>query len=745
MLRNSESILKNGDNIFKSQAVDSYLNMSSRCTQYMRLTTDGITVSDPLNVYYKTPTAVLKCTYTTDLTNTSINFPLSADNCVKPYYLCGNLNSVTSFCTYQSGIDAKWSGNLSCALSQFPNLECAYLDNRETDFNNDISNTTFPRNLKVFKMYDKGIQGDLTTVENIGSIECWRLYYTLFSGNFHDIDFGGSLCCTCIQYGGASLSVNVESLIDNNSGYTHSYIYQSPGLAYCADTIDISNLTCLDWYGAYAGAKGTWGIPDFNTGMTTFSTTSCCVSADLTNWDISDTQMTCFNMYNMYGNVGKLCGSLSGWTTPSTLQTFALNYARDVTDVKTDWVTDSPNLRNLTLSQMGALSGDVTTWIIPTGLTGLAIYYTQLTGNLEEFDFPVGIASLQMRYNCFTGTLADIGLPSGSSQYYLDGNYFDGNVADLILYPAQTYVSVTCNPNVYLDLNTPMDTCNLYSLQIGKISGITGSFNNLTIGTPLQYLYMCYTPIESDMNELDINNLRYLYANYTSLSQDITPMFTGSTPNLDAVCLNGNPDLSGDTTNWQLDCASRLLLQGPNSLSGRFCHACPYCMNFSSTDISSCIETDFDFSVRSYNISLFSSCVQGNLSGITLYYPNIYQFVINSNPDVYGANCFTNDIFINRKNFGRSYVTLFYYSIGDYVTGTAEVLGDLGTYSGDASGMDLTEEQVNNLVAGTDWNNSGTNTPWSERSKIYWMKNACISSSSTTKRYSTFNINYSYN
>ena len=742
MLRNCNTILKNGDNVFKSQVVESYLNMNSCCVQYVRLDTDGITPSNTLSVFYQTPTAVLKCTFDTDLTYCGVNFPLSVDNCVKPYYFCGNLGSVTSFCTYQNSTNGKWSGNLNCALSQFPNLECAYLDNRETDFNNDISNTEFPRNLKVFKMYDRGIQGDLTTVKNIGSIECWRLYYTPFSGNFHDIDFGGKLCCTCIQYAGASLSVNVESLLNNNTGYTHSFVYQSPGLAYCADNVDISNLTYLDWYGSYANAKGTWGVPDFNTGMTRFAITSCCTHADITNWDISNTQMNCYHMYNQYGNIGTISGSISGWTMPSTLVTFSLNYARGVTDVPTDWSGNTPNLNSLTLSQMCLLSGDVTTWILPTGLTALQFYYTELCGNLENFDFPPNVNSLQMRTSCFTGNLADINFPTSASQYYFDGNNLSGNVADVSIHSSLSTIDFSANPNVYLDLNTPLNTCNISYLRLACISGITGSFNNLTLGNNTQQLIFCYTPIESCLNDLDRNCVRYIYMNNSSLSQDVTDWFSGNTTNLYAVCMHNNPDLSGDTTNWDFNNVCQMLFQN-TALSGRLCHVCPYCMNISQTNINSCIDTDLDFSVKGYNLTLNNTCLQGCLTGTSLYYPNVYQFVIHSNPNIYGANCFSNEIFANRGNFGRPYVYISYSSIGDYVTGATESLGDLGTYAGDPSGMDLTEAQVNNLVAGTDYTGGGSNTPWTERNKIWWMKNACVSSSSTTLRYSQFNIGYS--
>jgi hypothetical protein len=67
-------------------------------------------------------------------------------------------------------------------------------------------------------------------------------------------------------------------------------------------------------------------------------------------------------------------------------------------------------------------------------------------------------------------------------------------------------------------------------------------------------------------------------------------------------------------------------------------------------------------------------------------------------------------------------------------------LGDVGTYVGNA--WNLTEEQVNNLYAGTDYNGTGTNVLWTSKQKIYWMKKAKVSSTNNTLRYAVFYFYY---
>ena len=746
MLRNGDYIIKNSESIFKSQVVDSYLNSNSCCLHYPQIRTSGATASDPLYAYYETPTEVLKTTISSDGVHyLCFGNPASGCNaCVKNYYFCGNMDSVECMCLYQNNyLDGEYSGNFSCSISQFPQIKCVNYGLREVDFNEDISGTYLPPSLISLCLYDCGIQGDLTTVENFGCIEEFRICRTQFTGNLHEIEFN-NLQTTHIYYANAGLNIDINTLIDNNPSYTCSLICQTPGATLCADTLDISQLTYMDWYLPYTNVCGTLcNTLAFNTGMTRFALRSCCVNADISNWDISDTQMNYFMMYNQYGSNGYICGNISGWTVPSTTEYFLLDYARDVTAVPSDWATLTPNLRQLRLQQMQALSGDVTTWTFPeTSLLQLQFYYTELTGDLETITFPSGLTTLHLRYSNFTGDIANIVLPSGTSQYYLEGNCLSGNVSDMTITGTQNYLNLGDNPDVYWDLSTPFDTCNIYFLNLRYLSGVTGSFSNLTIQNALQYLCLDYTPVESSLNDLDLNSVRYLNLRCSSLSQDATNFLTGGTSNLYTVCMDSNPNLSGDTTNWDVADVNTLNLCN-TALSGRLCSTNPFCFSIACTDICSCIDTDLCFASNSYNVSMQQSKVQGCLSGTSLNYSNIYQFLAYSNPDLYGANDFTDLMFVNRGNFGRSYVLLQYQSIGDNVTGTTEQLGDLGTYGGDPSGMDLTEAQVNNLVAGIDYDGGGSNTPWDSKEKIWWMKNACVSSSSTVRRYSQFTISYS--
>jgi hypothetical protein len=58
---------------------------------------------------------------------------------------------------------------------------------------------------------------------------------------------------------------------------------------------------------------------------------------------------------------------------------------------------------------------------------------------------------------------------------------------------------------------------------------------------------------------------------------------------------------------------------------------------------------------------------------------------------------------------------------------------NVGTYTGNIN--NLTEDQINNLSNGLDYTGSGTNTPWTQKEKVWILVNLNISSTNSTKRY----------
>ena len=739
MIKNACGVLKNGDKIFKSQVVDSYLRTNTTGIIYLSTYVTGLTTSAPLYTYNQTPSGTIKCTYTNDPTF-MMCFPATGEGSQKFQYFCGNLEGVRYMCPYTSNNVGRFGGDLPKFASQFPNLDYLDMAYQEVGFNQNISYSSFLESLRVFYLIDRRIQGDVATVCGIENVECWKLNYTALCGNFHGIKTT-ALKSLCASYTPSTLKFDFNCLSANNPNYTYSYLNNVQGAQMCADTMNIENFIYVNRYTPVNMVKGNFSNWCFNTDLTYYCTAFKCVQGDLTNWNIPETKVTTFNIYNQGHSVGvDIGGSLSGWTMPSTLEYFSLSQTRKVTSIPNDY-SGSPNLCEITMNHLPALSGDITTFIFPNNMNQLMFTDTQMCGNLENFVFPTGVTSPQLVCNNFTGNLSGITLPSNALNIYLHYNCLSGNVADFVMPPGVHNVNLS-NENknkgtIYLDLNKTFDTKNICNLTLNNMTGVTGSFSNMTVGNALLNLYMCNSNISADLNKLDLNKIQLLALHSSNICQDITPMFTGTT-NVCLLCICQNPHLSADTTNWQVD-KIQCFVANNTALSGRLCHSKPYWMNIQYTDICSCIDTDFNLSGNSYYITMNNAKLQGNLSNVNLNYNNIQQFYINNNSNVCGANEFANKIFINRKNFYRPNTSLYWHSIGDNVTGETEILGDLGTWDGDT--WDLTEAQVNHLAAGTNYDGEGTNIPWDSKQKIYWMKNA-LNQGSVTKRYVCFYICY---
>ncbi len=734
MLKN-DYILKNDENVFKSQVVDSYLKINTAGNVYFYTTLSGLTEGTSVSMYYQTPTATIKKTCSTN-GSASFTFLGTSETSYKNIYFCGDLDAVMCIYPFAQCNDGKYTGDFVCFINQFPNATKICMNSKEANFNQDISYSQIPKNIDYFGLYDCGILGDIATIKNIGNVKCWCLNNTRnLTGNFHDIDFNGKLLCTAMSHV-SNISVNLNCLIDNNPNYVYSYQNDTPNTTLCADTADVSNLKYIHWYLPYDTAKGDFTDWSFNTGLTTFYLFSC-IGGDIENWNISDTKVSQF-VLNGWG-LSKVSGDTSEWSFPNETTYICLNSLEHLCCIPADYSNTSLNL--LYLSCLPALSGDVTTYVFPVGHTpSVIVNCTSLSGNLENAsNILSGRTTVSLRSSKFTGNLGSISIYTGTTNLTLNCNCLSGNVSDFSFTNCLTNLNLGGNPNVYLDLNTSFDTKNLYCLYLNNISGITGSFNNMTVGNNLRVLCLDCTNIYSDITELNLNNICILLLRYTSLSQDVTSMFTGIT-NVCDLNMEFNLNLSGDTSNWEVDNMGTLKL-GNTKLCGRLKHACPYCLSIENTDISSCIDVDWDLSQRSYYIYAYHSSLQGNLANVTLNYACIYNFSVYTNPNLYGATAFANKIFDERKSFTRTSTSLQFGGIGDSVTGTSETLGSLGTYSG--CEWNLTETEVNCLAAGKDYDGGGSNQCWDPKQKMYWVKNALVSEGSTTKRYPLCNIGYS--
>lgn len=752
MLKNgTDGILKNsdgsgGETIFKSQVINSYICTTSNGSLYTCMTLSGMEAGDCVSIFYASPTVcTCKISCTVDGTHTLYYYNSLGESSVKKIYFCGNLENVTSVTLRRQCTTGCYQGDMMCFMTQFPSLIRMDFSLTETDFNQSISNCTVPATLRYISQYDRGVQGDWSTVINSNCIDCWKLCYTSYSGEFCDINHD-NLTYLHLYYTPAPFQIYLPYLTAQSSLIDTCFFYPYGAYGDAAD-VDPSNITnCFFWNmltaNNFTGNVSGW---TFNTGLTGSFQLGACTEGDISNWNISETKLNsglaiCNTNYFTPPHMG---GSLSGWTIPTGVTSLSLHYLFCLTDVPSDYSAVN-NLTSMYFNYLPALSGNVDTWLFPdNNMNSFSVSCTALCGCVPYIIdnlLPTGLTYLQLNYSCFTGNLADINIPQNTYQFLLEGNNITGNVSDLDLTNKNSllYLELDNNPTMCWDLNTPYNTCNLIRLSLNNISGVTGSFNNLTVGSSLIQLCMYSTCcITADINELPLNNnISTLNIASSNVSQDVTAAFSG-TNNLDCLCIHSNFNLSADTSYWNVPNLTFFVAYN-TKICGRLCLACPYCAVFYSSCVQSCIEEDFDLSVRALYFCGFNNCMTGHLSGVSFNFSCICRFSVQGNTAISGTNEFTNYVFVNRKNFTRNPTCLNICNLADTVTGISEVLGDLGTYGGDPSGMDLSETQVNNLVCGLDYNGLGSNIPWDSKQKIYWFKNACCSSATTTKRYVGF-------
>ena len=784
MLRNNNIVLSNENKIFKSQVVDSYLETTDYYFNYY-ITTTGLTEDNPLKIALVGTTKTDKITYTTDRTNyyQSIN---TGNSDIKPFFVYGNLESVTQYnMTISYGRE---TGNMIEFLNQFPNLEIFSIF---SEFNEDLSYQSFPKKLKYLNINDTVVHGNINTIQKTESLEEIYIDNCDFSGDISTIEF--SNLRKLKLYYNWYLDCDIKKLMDNNPNLDYlsiNYITKMTGDVTNIDTSKLNYIYFYFYYNNNVGFIGDMSNWTFSSGLTYFymrnSQSNYGKTCDYTNYDFSNTQCTQITIYGQSVYEYKLTGDLSNWELPDTLTLLQLMFL-GITEIPSDMNT----LTNFTMQycdNVTSISG--TTFY--SGMTNFNIYNcTGVTDNFEDINLPDSITNLyvQTNYlmNCnidqytmptntitvsmsnntlFTGYLSGITFNSKVVTFYIGTTSVYGNIVGWYLPPTLRTLQIH-STDLYIDFDEgTWNTSGLTSLTMSTVSGITGDLSNfiigdflqtltwggnsfgtsnisdLVIGTGMRTFNLTNCDIGGDLSNFDIStptNLSTISINSCdNLTGDLTNWIPSGTTLFANLSIYNNDSLSGDTSNWNVNNAATLNLNTSN-FNGRLKHNNAYYVYIYNSNISSNIAEDFNLSNRCRYFYGYDAALTGSLSGVTLYY-SFYYFYVQNNSGLTGSDDFIDYIFINKKNFTYSAPRINISNIGDTVSGT-EQLGDIGTWpSGNT--YDLTEEQVNNLVDGTDYDGLGTNTVWTQAEKIYWMKYATISSTSSTRRYVNFQFTY---
>jgi hypothetical protein len=769
MIVNNGRILGNGGRIFRAQIVQSFVQLDSPYNNNVLFTLSGVTGANPFHLYHETPTGLTIYTYTTD-GSYNVFFGATGEYSFKEFYFAGDVTSLRSLEFYNQyvGYGFAYKGDLRRLLDQFPNLRSLKMNQTNntsynySQFNQDMGGTTFPQNIDIFRIADGTITGDINTMTNLDKVSDLELVQPQFTGN---LDSGFTnvirLSLDYLNY----LNGNINTIFTNNPNLNHLNLTQCPLMVCSATTLDVQRLNYLYLYLiSMPNVTGNISGWTFNTGLTTLSIyNNPYVEGDLTNWNIGNTKLNYFFIYDNQSSFPlntKFTGSLSGWTLPSTLTDFSLYFSSGITSVPISF-SGCSNLTSITFYSMISANQDINDFKFNNHLQNLSIYNfygkAKLYGNLNTVMLPTSLASFYIQNSKITGDIALI-IFSGSTnlqQVDLSQNYLTGNVVDMFIPNTMNYFIVGGNTGMTANFsNTPFvsgntvgvfHTKNLTQLNFSNLSGITGNLSNFIVDNPFGQLYInSNSNFNCDLSKLDLTKVQFFNAvQCPNLYGDLTNWLTGTTA-LYELDLSNDSMLSGDTTGWNVNGISSMRIEYTN-LSGKLKLNNVNWLIANNTKISSNIETDFNFSNQGYYVDLHNcGYVTGNLSGVTLGHLQ-YQFVLANCTGITGSNSFINYLFINRKNFGQNALYVDLQNTGEAVTGGTKMLGDTGTFPIGTGGTDqwnLTESQVNFLVAGLDYTGTGTSIPWTNGQKAYWMENAAISSINYNRRYIYYQIYY---
>lgn len=767
MIVNDSRILGNSGNIFKAQIVDSFVQLNSPYYNVLNFTLSGATTTNPFHVYYQTPSGITKYNYSYDGIY-GIGFTATNETSYKKFYFSGNLNSLTAIDFYNPYYynSALYKGDLSKLIDQFSNLnsfKMNYISNNYysySAFNQDISNAEFPVNLKTFHIADPTLTGNINTITNFDKVSELELVRVLFTGNLSSgFTNLSKLTLDYLSYLGGDLN----NIIINNPNLKHIDINYCPAIGGNATTLDVSKLNYIYLYMTnmpnITGNVSGW---TFSTGLTLFLIyNNQYMSGDISNWDFSNTKLSEFLFYgnqNYFQSTPQFYGNLSGWTLPNTINNFEIYFSTGITSIPTNY-SGNTNLTSIQMYATNNINQNINDFKFNNNMQNISFQYYygkgKLYGDVGTFVIPLSATSITFTNAHLTGNISLITFTPKLQYFGVNSNFLNGDVINVTIPTLLNYLDVGSNSGVTFTLSsTPyysgktvgvFHTKNMTNFNISSISGITGNLSNFIIDNQMSYIYLYNNAnFYYDLSKLNIDKVYYFNAaSCMNLHGNLSNWLTGSSTHYEITISNCSL-LSGSTTGWNVNNVDMMRIDSTN-LSGQLKMTNPYNLYANNTKISSNIATDFNFTNRAYYIYL-NNCpyLTGNLSGVTLCNSQ-YIFNIYGCTGITGSNSFINYLFINRKNFTRSSLNIDMGNIGDSVTGGTKQLGDTGTFpvgTGGTGQWNLTESQVNYLVAGLDYTGIGTSTSWTQGQKVYWMENAKISSLNNNQRYIYYGISY---
>jgi len=669
----------------------------------------------------------------------------------------GNLDSLTLLNNHNSSDQNYISGDLKSFIDSVQNLEELTL--YQDKFTVNMDNFKWPNTMKTIDIsYSSNLVGDIGTMEGLENLEYLKL---------QRVD----------SFGGDIKSLDNLTYLDVDS-YTTYYNMNSD----LTEWNFVPNLTTLRLrytYGIYGNMSGFTFNDDFYQ-LDIYNITNSNLEGDLTNWDFGNcASLNRLSMSFSYSYKSNITGDLSQWTfnDNAVISSIYFRYA-DFTNIGLN-LSNVTSLGSLSINTCNEATNEIGDILLPDNTQSMIIQYAnKLSGSINDFIIPSSMYSLLLNEcNAITGDVIAVinnmntGVTTSINIY--GNNLLSGDISGLTMWEGLagcnirdnniggtlspttspipstlTWLAPSQNP-IVLDLSSTYDFKNITQAYLNHLSGITGDFSNI-YAPKLTYLSLNNNTFNIDLGDLALpwNIIQTLRVDYIdSPTSDITNWFSGSTADIRTFYANES-NFTGDISNWNMGNWSgnpgySTFFQAQGSgLSGNIGNwnsPIPRFFYIQDTAITGNI-TSLDFETNETQIiHIENSNMYSDLSGVTLDYRISYFYAYGCS-GITGTDAFVDYVWLNRKNWLTTF-RIDITTIGDTITGTYQ-LGDTGTYpTGSTSpeyAWDLTEAELNNLVLGNDYDGGGSNTPWTQNEKRYYMLNAKVSSVSTTAKYTVY-------
>ncbi|MFW6243362.1 MAG: hypothetical protein ACOC2W_04315, partial [bacterium] len=523
----------------------------------------------------------------------------------------------------------------------------------------------------------------------------------------------------------------------------------------------------------------------FPKNINTFLVPDSNIEGNIDTWlNIDNLENININLNPLYGRISTLINSnikvlkarfrintltpvdLSGVILPNTIEELELGSLINsnlntyfISDIS-NWNFNNSNLKILKLINFDNIQGDMNNINIPNSIEEIEIY------RIGKCDLIYNISSLNinsksnlktLNLDFLSGDISNIILPTNLEFLKLDFSEISGSFETVTIPNKLNYLSLNDIDNINFSFDlTGYDSKNLVSIYAND-SNLTGDPQNILSNSNLNDIFLNYNNltgvIDYSLNqnniELSNNNLTFDFNNMSTNNNNSLRLNNNNSIGLFQNCsfigvkiLNlSNMGISGNFVFSNFSDLIQLSINN-NNISGDLTNITSsniFSSNLKNLDLSN---NNFTGDITNWNISNFRWVIIGEnnfIGDVSNWVLNSEWEIINFNnlSNITGLNNLIFHLFDNRTIYTNFFRRTFNFTNIDEISNnpTQWVIeqGDFGTYTGNLN--QISESEINNLKDGNDFDNTGTNTPWTPGHCIWWIKNAKKQTDINTNRF----------